>query len=160
MQETNRIVLHYRRYGTTLSSITSPQGRGKAHPHVHGSVWNFFILRNTGIILFNNPFNIWVLIRGSILLMYWLFFSRMVCWITDGGNQAKETRVFRLLGPGQTSIVTRNEHIANAKCAETIAGILLISICIYEYIISSHAPGAVKAAYRIDHFRKCDHNIP
>ena len=28
MQEVNRIVPHYRRYGTALSSITSPQGRG------------------------------------------------------------------------------------------------------------------------------------
>ena len=155
MQEVNRIVLHYRRYGTALSSITSPQGRGKAHPHVHGGVWNFFILINTGNILFNNPVNILVLIRGStILLMYWLVISRMDSWITDGGNQTKETPVFRLLGPGQTSIFTPNEHIANAKCAEKIAGILLISICMYEYIIPSRAPGAAKAAYRTDHSRK------
>ena len=91
-QEVNRIALHCRRYGTALSSITSPQGRGNsAHPHVLGGVWNFFILRNTGNILFNNPVNIWVLIRGSILSMYWLVISRMDCWITDGGNQTKET---------------------------------------------------------------------
>ena len=32
-QDMNRIALHYRRYGTALSSITSPQGRGNsAHP--------------------------------------------------------------------------------------------------------------------------------
>ena len=36
MQEVNRIVPHYRRYGTALSSITSPQGRGNsAYPLVH-----------------------------------------------------------------------------------------------------------------------------
>ena len=51
MQDVNRIVLHYRRYGTALSSITSRQGRGNsAHPLVHGGLWNFFILRNTGNI--------------------------------------------------------------------------------------------------------------
>ena len=32
IQDVNRIALHYRRYGTALSSITSPHGRGKAHP--------------------------------------------------------------------------------------------------------------------------------
>ena len=129
-QDVNRIVLHYRRYGTALSSITSPQDRSKAHPLVHGSVRNFLILRNTGNILFNNPVNIWVLIRGSILLMYWLFISRMDRWMTDGGNQTKESVVFTLLGPGQSSILTRYEHISNAKWAQTIAGILLISICV------------------------------
>lgn len=143
MQEVNRIVLHYRRYGTALSSITSRQSRcNSAHPLMHGGLWNFFILRNTGKVLFNNPVNIWVLIRGSILLMYWLFISRMDRWITDGGNQTKESVVFTLLGPGQSSILTRYEHISNAKWAQTIAGILPISICIYEYIIPSRASGA------------------
>ena len=38
-QDVNRIVLHYRRYGTALSSITSPQGRGNsAHPLMHGGL--------------------------------------------------------------------------------------------------------------------------
>ena len=131
-QDVNRIVLHYRRYGTALSSITSLQSRcNSAHPLMHGGLWNFFILRNTGNVLFNNPVNIWVLIRGSILLMYWLFISRMDRWITDGGNQTKEKSVvFTLLGPGQSSILTRYEHISNAKWAQTIAGILLISICV------------------------------
>ena len=92
-QDVNRIVLHYRRYGTALSSITSPQGRGNsAHPLMHGGLWNFFILRNTGNVLFNNPVNIWVLIRGSILLMYWLVISLMVCWITDEGNERRKHR--------------------------------------------------------------------
>ena len=131
MQDVNRIVFHYRRYGTALSSITSRQGRGNsAHPLVHGGLWNFFILRNTGNILFNNPVNIWVLIRGSILLMYWLVISRMDRWITDGGNQTRESVVFTFLGRGQSSIFTRYEHISNAKWAQTIAGILLIDICI------------------------------
>ena len=143
MQEVNRIVLHYRRYGTALSSITSRQSRcNSAHPLMHGGLWNFFILRNTGNVLFNNPVNIWVLIRGSILLMYWLFISRMDRWMTDGGNQTKESVVFTLLGPGQSSILTRYEHISNAKWAQTIAGILPISICVYEYIIPSRASGA------------------
>ena len=131
MQEVNRIVPHYRRYGTALSSITSPQGRGhSAYPLVHCGLWNFFILRNTGNVLFNNPVNNWVLIRGSILLMYWQFISRTDCWITDGGNQTKESVVFTLLGPSQSSIFTRYEHTSNAKWAQTIAGILPISICI------------------------------
>ena len=145
MQEVNRIVLHCRRYGTALSSITSPQGRVKAHPLVHGGLWKFFILRNTGNVLFNNPVNIWVLIRGSILLMYWLFISRMDRWITDGGNQTKESVVFTLLGPGQSSIFTRHEHISNAKWAQTIAGILPISICI-------------RVHYTVPYFRSC--NLP
>ena len=82
--------------------------------------------------------------------------------MTEGIKRRKHCdskHVTRLLAPGQTSIFTRNEHITNAKWAQTIAGILLISICIYEYITPSRASRAEKAAYRIDHSRKY-HNIP
>ena len=70
-------------------------------------------------------------------------------WRRESNEGNTATSNTRLLGPGQTSIVTRNEHITNAKWAQTIVGILLISICIYEYIIPSRASGAEKTAYRV-----------